>query len=67
MLLYMYNAPEQGQPTPLGQMLMSTESPYHLAHLLQVLKQYISSMILNDFIHVYSSGTRADNPLGTNF
>ena len=27
------------QPQPWGQMLMSTESPYHFAHLLQVLKQ----------------------------
>ena len=39
MLLYMYIAPGQGQTTPWGQMLMSTESPYHFAHLLQVLKQ----------------------------
>ena len=39
MLLYMYIAPRQGQTTPWGQMLMSTESPYHFAHLLQVLKQ----------------------------
>ena len=39
MLLYMYIAPGQGQTTPWGQMLMSTESPYQLAHLLQVLKQ----------------------------
>ena len=30
---------EQGQTTPWGQMLMSTESPYLFAHLLQVLKQ----------------------------
>ena len=39
MLLYMYIAPGQGQTTPWGQMLMPTESPYHFAHLLQVLKQ----------------------------
>ena len=39
MLLYMYIAPGQGQTIPWGQMLMSTESPYHFAHLLQVLKQ----------------------------
>ena len=31
--------PRQGQTTPWGQMLMSTENPYHFAHLLQVLKQ----------------------------
>ena len=35
----MYIAPGQGQTTPWGQMLMSTESPVHFAHLLQVLKQ----------------------------
>ena len=39
MLLYMYIAPGQRQTTPWGQMLMSTESPHHFAHLLQVLKQ----------------------------
>ena len=35
----MYIAPGHEQTTPWGQMLMSTESPYHFAHLLQVLKQ----------------------------
>ena len=35
----MYIAPGQGQTTHWGQMLMSTESHYHFAHLLQVLKQ----------------------------
>ena len=39
MILYMYIAPGQGHTTPWGQMLMSTESPYHFAHWLQVLKQ----------------------------
>ena len=32
-------SPRQGQTTAWGQMLMSTESPYHFAHLMQVLKQ----------------------------
>ena len=36
--IYVYN-PGQGQTIPLGHMLMSTESSYHFAHLLQVLKQ----------------------------
>ena len=49
MLLYMYIAPGEGQTTPWGQMLISTESPYHFAHLLQVLKQSLWSMILNTF------------------
>ena len=39
MLLYTYIAPRQGQTTPWGQMLMPTESPYHFAHLLQVLNE----------------------------
>ena len=29
-------SPRAGQTTPWGQMLMSTESPYYFAHLLQV-------------------------------
>ena len=33
--IYVYS-PGQGQTNPWGQMLMSTESPYHFAHLLQV-------------------------------
>ena len=36
--IHIYIASGQGQTTPLGQMLMSTESPYHFAHLLQALK-----------------------------
>ena len=32
----MYIIPGQGQTTPWGQMFMSTESPYHFAHLLHV-------------------------------
>ena len=47
--IHVYIAPGQGQTTPWGQMLMSTESPYQLAHLLQVLKQSLWSMILNTF------------------
>ena len=71
MLLYMYIATGQGQTNPWGQMLMSTDSPYHFVHLLQVLKQislkYDFKHIFNDFIYVYSVSARADNPLGTNF
>ena len=68
MLLYMYIAPGQAQTTPWGQMLISTDSPYHFAHLLQDL-QSLWSMILNtfDFIHVYIPRAGTDNPLGTNF
>ena len=37
--IHIYIASGQGQTTPWGQMLMTTENPYHSAHLLQVLKQ----------------------------
>ena len=68
----MYIAPVQGQTTPWGQMLISTESTYHFAHLLQVLIKtiYLKSVfkhILNDFIPVYSPRAGSDNPLGTKF
>ena len=55
MLLNMYTAPGQGQATPWGQnlTLMSTESPYHFAHLFQVFKQSLWSLILYTFFHVF--------------
>ena len=47
---------------------MSTETSCHFSHLLQVLKKSLWSLILytfyHDFIHVYSPGAGADNPLG---
>ena len=55
---------------PLGILLMSTESPYHFAHSLQVSKKKKKTdfiHIFNNFIYVYSPVARADNPLGTNF
>ena len=45
----MYIAPRQGRTTPWGQMLMSTDSPYHFAHLLQVLK---TIYLKYDFKHI---------------
>ena len=39
MILYMYIAPGQGQTTLGDKIFMSTEIPYHFAHLLQVLKE----------------------------
>ena len=65
MLLYMYIAPGHGQTTHWGQMLMSTDSPYHFAHLLQVLKQ--SLHVFHVFPHVYSPGQGQTNPWGQNF
>ena len=51
--------------------LMSTERPCHFAHLLQVSKKYLWSLILYKFlpifIHVYSPGAGADNALGSGF
>ena len=50
---------------------MSTEKLCHFAHLLQVSKKYLWSLILyiifHVFIHVYSPGAGADNPLGSEF
>ena len=62
MLLYMYISPGKGQTTPWGQMLISTESPYHFAHLLQVSKQSLQVSP-----HIYSPGQGQTNPLGQNF
>ena len=49
--------------------LMSTESPYHFEHLLQVSNKSLWILILytlfNVFPHVYSPGAGADNPLWT--
>ena len=53
--------------------MMSTESPYHFDHLLQVSNKSLSTLILDIFfhifLHVYSpgAGAGADNPLGTKF
>ena len=39
MFFHMYIAPGRGRQTPGVKSLMSTESPYHFDHLLQVLKK----------------------------
>ena len=56
---------------PRDKILMSTERPYHFAHLLQVSKQISLNLILyilfHVFIHVYSPGTGTENPMGPNF
>ena len=61
MLLYTYIAPRQGQTTPWGQMLMSTESPYHFAHLLELLKQSLWSMTF--FMILYKPQDRGRQPI----
>ena len=64
-------SPRQGQTTHWGQKIMTTEMPFLFAHILQVSKWSLRNLILctifYDFIHVYSPGARAENPLGTNF
>ena len=49
MILYMNIAPGRGQTVPRGQILMSTERPYHFTHLLQVSKKPLWSLILYNF------------------
>ena len=67
----MYIAACQGKTTPGDKILMSTETTCHFGHLLQVSKKSLSILILYNFfhyfIHVYSPGAGADNPLGMKF
>ena len=64
-------SPRAGADSPWGQMLMSTGSPYHFAHLLQVLKQSLLSLILCTFFHifphVYNPGQGQTTYWGPNF
>ena len=53
MILYMYIALRQGQKIPWGQMLMSTESPYHFDHLLQVSNKSLWILILYTVFNVF--------------
>ena len=64
MFFHMYIARGRGRQ-------MSTEKPCHFAHLLQVSKKYLWSLILyiifHVFIHVYSPGQGQTTPWGQNF
>ena len=75
MILYMYIAAGQGHTNPRDKILMSTERPYHFAHLLH---KFQNISLKSDFICIfscfytyiiYSPGPEAgaDNPLGSNF
>ena len=70
-ILYMYIAAGQGQTTTGDKIFMSTETSCHFAHLLQVSKNSLLSLILYNFlydlIHVYSHGAGVDSPQGTKF
>ena len=63
--VYSPRAGPDNQPS-VDKILMSTEKPCHFAHLLQVSKKYLWSLILyiifHDFIHVYNR-----KPLGVRF
>ena len=71
MIHHMYIALGSGRQSIGDKILMTTERPFLFARTLQVSKQSHRNLILNtvfnDFIHVYSPGARAYNPLGTNF
>ena len=69
MFHHMYIAPDSSRQSIGDKILMTTERPYPFAHMLQVSKWFLKSdfiHIFNDFIHVYSPGSMAENPLGTN-
>ena len=63
MILYMYIASGQGLTTPWDEILMSTGTPCHFGHLLQVSKKSLYNFF-HDLIHVYSPGAGADSPQG---
>ena len=67
----MYIAPGQGQTIPWGQNFDVKRKSLSLCPFVASLKKISSKSdfihICNDFIHVYSPGARAQNPLGTNF
>ena len=66
----MYVAAGQGETTLEDNFLMEAERTYLFDRWLHVSKISSTSDFMHifyDFIHVYSPGTRADNPLGTKF
>ena len=65
MFHHMYIAPGRGRQSTGHKILMTTERPFLLTHMLQVSKSDFIH-IFNDFKHVYSPGARTENPLGTN-
>ena len=61
----------QGQTTHWGQKFYDNRKALSLCPYIASFKLISSKsdfiQIFNDFIHVYSHGARAENPLGTNF
>ena len=68
MLLYMYIAPGQGQTTPLGQKFDDNRKAFSLCPYVASFKMISSKSdfihIFSDVIHVYSPGTKTENPWG---
>ena len=64
-------SPRQGQTTHWGQKFYDNRKTFSLCPYVPSFKMISSKSdfihIFNDFIHVYSPGARAENPLGTNF
>ena len=64
---HVYN-PRQGQTTNWGQKLYDNRKAFSLCPYVASFKMISSKSdfidIFNDFIHVYSPGARAENPLG---
>ena len=71
MFFHMYVAPGQGQTALCGQNSDGNRKALSLCPFVASFKMISSKSdfirIFNDFIHVYSPGARAENPLGTNF
>ena len=71
MFFHMYVAPGQGQTNLCGQNSDVNRKFLSLCPFVASFKMISSKSdfirIFNDFIHIYSPGARAENPLGTNF
>ena len=67
----MYIAAGQGQTTPGDKMFMTKKKPLDTSVKCYKFKKNLVGLILynyfHDFIHVFSPGTEADNPLETKF
>ena len=68
---HMYIALGQGQTTHWGQKFYDNRKAFshcpYVANFKMISSKSDLIHIFNDFIHVYSPGARAENPLGTNF
>ena len=68
---HMYIAPGQGQTTHWGRKVYENRKAFSLCPYVASFKMISSKSdfihIFNDFIHVYSSGARAENPWGQTF